>query len=76
MGIPGGEKREKGPENVLEDIIPESFPNLGKETDIQVQEAKRLPNRINSKRKTPRHIIIKMAKNKDKEPVSPRGNQP
>jgi len=26
MGVPGGEKREKGPENVLEDIIPESFP--------------------------------------------------
>ena len=26
MGVPGGEKREKGPENVLEDVIPESFP--------------------------------------------------
>ena len=76
MGVPGGKEREKGLENVLEDIVAESFPNLGKETDIQIQEAQRLPNRINSKGKTPIHIIIKMAKNKDKEPVSPRGNEP
>ena len=57
-GVPGGEEREKGLENVLEDIVAESFPNLGKETDIQVQEAQRLSNRINSKGKTPIHIII------------------
>ena len=31
--------REKGAENILEDIIAEYFPNLGKETDIQVQES-------------------------------------
>ena len=58
MGVPGGEEREKGLENILEDIVAESFPNLGKETDIQVQEAQRLSNRINSKGKTPIHIII------------------
>ena len=39
----------------------ESFPNLKKETDIQVQEAQTVPNRP-----LPRHIIIKMAKVKEK----------
>ena len=40
-----------------------------KEIDIQVQEAQRIPNRMNTKRPTPRHIIIKMAKVKDKERI-------
>ena len=33
-GVPEGEEREKGSENLFEDIIAENFPNLGKETDI------------------------------------------
>ena len=40
--------------------------NLKKERDIQVQEAQRVPNKMNPNRPTPRHIIIKMAKVKDK----------
>lgn len=60
------EKREKGAENIFEDIITESFPNLGKSTDIQVQEAERVPNKINPRRTTPRHTLIKVAKIKDK----------
>ena len=39
MGITEGGKREKGAENILEGIIAEYFPNLGKETDIQVQQS-------------------------------------
>ena len=42
-----------------------NFPNLKKEIDIQVQEAQRVPNKINSNRPTTRHIIIKMAKVKE-----------
>ena len=38
--------------------------------DIQVQEAQIVPNKINPKRSTPRHIIIKMVKIKDKERIS------
>ena len=38
----------------------ENFPNL-KETDIQIQEAQRIPNKTNPNRHTPRHIIINMA---------------
>ena len=41
----------------------ENFPNLSpEETDIEVQEAKRVPNKMKPNRPTPRHIIIKMAK--------------
>ena len=43
----------------------ENFPNL-KETDIKIQEAQRAPNNLNLNRTTPRHIIIKMEKVKDK----------
>ena len=44
----------------------ENFPNLVKEIDIQVQEAQRVPNKMDTKRPTPRHIIIKMPKVKER----------
>ena len=37
----------------------ENFPNL-KDTDIKIQEAQRVPDKLNPKRPTPRHIIMKM----------------
>ena len=40
---------------------------MGKEIATQVQKAQRVPGRINPKRNTPRHIVIKLAKIKDKE---------
>ena len=46
--------------------------------DTQVHEAPKVPNKMNPKRSTPRHIIIKMAKMKDKERIkkkNPRGRQ-
>ena len=43
----------------------ENFPNLVKETDIQVQEVQRVPNKMNPKRPTARHIVIKKQKVKD-----------
>lgn len=42
----------------------ENFPNNAKETDIQIQEAQRIPNK-NPKRLTPRHRVIKMPKVKE-----------
>ena len=57
---------EKGIENVFEEIIAENFPNLKKETDIQVQEAQRVPNKMNPNRPTSRHIIIEMVKVKER----------
>nr|KAF6303991.1 hypothetical protein mMyoMyo1_008971 [Myotis myotis] len=47
----------------------ENFPYLVKEIDLQVQEAQRTPNKRNPKRTTPRHIIIKMPRAKDKERI-------
>ena len=44
-----------------------NFPNMGKEIATQVQEAQRVPYRINPQRNTPRHIVIKLTKIKDKE---------
>ena len=66
-GVPEGEEREKGPEEIFEEIIVENFPNMGKEIATQVQEAQRVPYRINPRRNTPRHIVIKLTKIKDKE---------
>ena len=40
---------------------------MGKEIATQVQEAQQVPYRINPRRNTPRHIVIKLAKIKDKE---------
>ena len=50
---------------------------MAKEIDIQIQEAQRVPNKLGPKRITPRHIIIKMPKGKDKERIlkSARENQ-
>ena len=44
----------------------ENFPNLKKETNVQVQEAQRIPNKMNPDKPTPRHIIIKMSKVKER----------
>ena len=45
----------------------ENFPNLVMEIDIQIEEAERVPNKMDAKTTTPRHIIIKMPKVKDRE---------
>ena len=47
----------------------ENFLTLVKEIDMQVQKAQRVPNRMDMKRPTPRHIIIQMPKVKDKERI-------
>ena len=49
-------------EKIFEEIIGENFPNMRKEIATQVQEVQRVPYRINPRRNTPRHIIIKLAK--------------
>ena len=64
--MPEGEEEEQEMENLLEKIMKENFPNLAKEVDIQVQEAQRVPNKLDPKRTTPRHIIIKMPKLKER----------
>ena len=48
---------------MLEETVAENSPSLKKETDIQVQEAQRVPKNANSNILTSRHITIKMVKN-------------
>ena len=55
-GIAEEEEKYKGSEKIFEEITVENFPNMGKERVNQVQEAQRVPYRINPKRNTPKHI--------------------
>ena len=50
-------------------MIAEKFHNMGKETVSQVQEAQIVPGRINSRRNTQRHIVIKLTKIKDRDKI-------
>ena len=62
------EEEEQEIENLFENIMTENFSSLSKEIDFQeVQEAQRVPNKLDPKKTTPKHIIIKMPKVKDKE---------
>ena len=48
----------------------ENFPNLAKEIDFQeVQEAQRVPKKLDPWKNTPRHIVITLPKIKDKERI-------
>ena len=61
--------REKEKEKIFQEIIAENFPNMGKEPLTQIQEAQRVPYKINPRRNTLRHILIKLTKIKDKEKI-------
>ena len=63
--VPEKEEKEQESGNLFEKIMKENFPNLVKEIDMQVQEAQRVPNKMDAKRPTPRHIIITMSKFKE-----------
>ena len=58
IGVPEGGEREKRPQKIFEKMIAENFPNMGKETVNQVQEAQRVLGRINPSSNTSRHIVI------------------
>ena len=67
--MPEEEEKEEI-ENLFEQIMTENFPNMAKEPDLQeVQEAQRVPKKLDPKRDTPRHIIIKLPKIQDKERI-------
>ena len=66
--MPEGEEKEQEIRNLFEKIMKENFLNLVKEIDMQVQEPQRVPNKMDVKRTTLRHII-KMLKVKDKERI-------
>ena len=69
IGLPEEEEKKKGYEKFFEEIIVENSPNMQKEIVNQVQEAQRVPNRINPRRNMPRYILIKLTKTKHKERI-------
>ena len=69
IGVPEGEEEEQEIENLLEKIM-EKSPNLVKEIDFQeVQEAQRVPKKLDPRKHTPRHIVITLPKIKEKRRI-------
>ena len=69
-GVPEGEEQEQEIENLFEQTMKENFPNLVKEIDFQeVQEAQRVPKKLDPRKHTPRQIIITLPKIKYKETI-------
>ena len=65
--MPEGKEEKQEIENLFENIMKENFPNLAKEIDFQeVQEAQRVPQKLDLRRHTPRHITITLPKMKVK----------
>ena len=62
-------RREKREESKLEQIIAENFPNLGKETGIQIWEEQRTLLKISKNRSTSQHTTVKLANLRDKEKI-------
>ena len=70
IGVPEGEEEEQKIENLFGQIMKEDFPSLAKEIDFQeVQEAQRVPKKLDPRQNTPRHIIITLPKIKNKERI-------
>ena len=67
IGVPEEEDKKKDHEKILEEIIVENVPKMGKEIITQVQETQRVPNRINPRRNI--SILIKLTKIKHKEQI-------
>ena len=67
--MPEGQGEEQEIENLFEKIM-ENFPILTKEIHFQeVQEAQRVPKKLDTRKHTPRHIIITLSKIRDKERI-------
>ena len=68
--MPEGEEEEQEIENLFENIMKKNFPNLSKEIDFQeVQEAQRVPKKLDPRKHRTRHNIIPLPKIKDKERI-------
>ena len=62
IGVPEREEQQEI-ENLFEQIMKENFLSLAKEIDFQeVQEAQGVPKKVDPRRNTPKHIIIKLPK--------------
>lgn len=58
---------EKEAGDVFEVVVADSFAKFMKDTRSQIQEAQKIPKRINTKKSTPKHITVKLQETKDKK---------
>ena len=68
--MPEGEEEKQETENLFEKIMKENIPYVAKELDFQeIQEAQRVPKKLDPREHTTRHNIITLHKIKDKERI-------
>ncbi|XP_045657280.1 LINE-1 type transposase domain-containing protein 1, partial [Ursus americanus] len=68
IGIPEKDNKENGAEEIIKEIIEANFPEL-KDSSLEVVSAYRIPSKIDEKRLTPRHILVKFGNSSDKEKI-------
>ena len=64
-----GWRKNRGLEEIFEQIVAENFPNLARETRIRVQEAGRTPPKLNHDKPMPRHVIVQFTNIRFKDTV-------
>ena len=69
IGVSEEEEKKKGIDKIVEEILVENVPHMGKDIVNQVREAQRVRYSINPRRNTPRHILIKLTKSKFKDKI-------
>ena len=69
IGVPEEKEKKKGYEKIFEETIVKNFPKVEKEIVNQVQEAQRIPYKINPRRNRSKHTLTKVTKTKHKERI-------
>ncbi|XP_029801680.1 LINE-1 type transposase domain-containing protein 1 [Suricata suricatta] len=68
IGIPEKDNKENGAEEIMKELIEENFPEL-EDSNLEIVSAYRIPSKIDEKRLTPRHILVKFGNFSDKEKI-------
>ncbi|XP_064227362.1 LINE-1 type transposase domain-containing protein 1 [Aotus nancymaae] len=69
IGIPEKENNENGAADIINEIIDENFAELKKGSSLEIVSACRVPSKIDEKRLTPRHILVKFSNSNDKAKI-------
>ncbi|XP_023370871.1 LINE-1 type transposase domain-containing protein 1 [Otolemur garnettii] len=69
IGIPEKNNHENAAEDIIKEIIDENFPELKKESTLEIVSASRIPSKIDKRKPTPRHILVKFCNSSDKEKI-------
>lgn len=68
-GIPGNYNKENGAEDIIKEIIEANFPELKRDTSLEIVSAYRVPSKFDENRLTPRHILVMFWNSHDKEKI-------